>query len=207
VPFDSEWLLFKRNVEPNLSFVGKEDRRMTSRCEEAAADIVEGFDSVYVSLYKGIGGISGAILAGDPDFITQARMWRRRMGGTLPHQSPVVVSAAMRIDARLAAMPAFYERTVSLAVRLNCIDGIRTVPTLPQSNMLHIVFDADCEAVLDARDAIAGEDRIWLVHGVSGTDVPGQRRTELYVGDALLSLSDDLVVPSFEKLIKLARMA
>jgi threonine aldolase len=60
------------------------------------AEIATGFDSVYVSVYKGIGGLSGAVLAGPVDFIAQARLWRRRLGGTLFHLSPMVASAAMR---------------------------------------------------------------------------------------------------------------
>jgi threonine aldolase len=70
------------------------------------AEIAAGFDSVYVSVYKGIGALSGAVLAGSTDFIAQARLWRRRFGGTLYHLSPLVISAAMRFDARLALMPA-----------------------------------------------------------------------------------------------------
>lgn len=82
------------------------------------AEIAAGFDSVYVSLYKGIGAFAGAMLAGPADFIAQARLWRRRMGGTLHHLSPMVVSAAMRFDERLALMPALYARTLDFAAGL-----------------------------------------------------------------------------------------
>ena len=82
------------------------------------AEIAEGFASVYVSAYKGLGGIAGAVLAGDEDFIAEARLWRRRMGGTLIHQSPMIVSAAMRLDARLAQMDACYARALGLAAGL-----------------------------------------------------------------------------------------
>ena len=44
------------------------------------ATIAAGFDSVYVSVYKGIGGFAGALLAGDDAFIAKARVWRRRLG-------------------------------------------------------------------------------------------------------------------------------
>jgi threonine aldolase len=79
------------------------------------AEIADGFGSVYVSLYKGLGGIAGAVLAGDQDFIAEARIWRRRMGGTLVHQSPIIISAAMRLDARLAQMDACHARALTLA--------------------------------------------------------------------------------------------
>jgi len=58
--------------------------------ERDYAAIAAGFDSVYVSVYKGIGGFAGALLAGDEAFIAKARVWRRRLGGTLHHLSPLV---------------------------------------------------------------------------------------------------------------------
>jgi threonine aldolase len=50
---------------------------------KSLADIAAFFDSVYVSLYKGLGGASGAmLLSNDPDFMLSARIWQRRAGGT-----------------------------------------------------------------------------------------------------------------------------
>ena len=48
------------------------------------AELARLFDTVYVSLYKGLGGIGGSVLAGPAELIAQARVWRRRHGGTLP---------------------------------------------------------------------------------------------------------------------------
>lgn len=40
------------------------------------------FDSVYVSFYKGLGGIAGAMLtSNDAEFLSKAKMWQRRAGG------------------------------------------------------------------------------------------------------------------------------
>lgn len=38
------------------------------------------FDTVYVSLYKGLGGLAGCCLAGAEEVIAEARIWRRRHG-------------------------------------------------------------------------------------------------------------------------------
>lgn len=47
------------------------------------ADIGPLFDSVYVSFYKGLRGVAGAILAVDDEtFIAEAKVWQRRAGGT-----------------------------------------------------------------------------------------------------------------------------
>lgn len=47
------------------------------------SDIAAKFDSVYCSFYKGIGGMTGAVLLGNDDFCAEARVWLRRFGGNL----------------------------------------------------------------------------------------------------------------------------
>lgn len=56
------------------------------------------FDSVYVSFYKSLEGISGAALAGTQDFVDQARVWRHRYGGMLFQQWPAALSALQGLD-------------------------------------------------------------------------------------------------------------
>jgi len=165
------------------------------------AEIAAGFSSVYVSVYKGIGGIAGAVLAGDADFVANARLWQRRMGGTLVRQSPMVASAAMRFDTRLALMDACYQRTLTLAEKLKELQGMRINPAVPQTNMLHIFFDAPADQVADTRDAIAAAEKRWVVGNVRPADVPGWSVTELYVGDTLLQLDNAQVLPFFERLV------
>ena len=48
-----------------------------------AAEVAGLFDSVYLSLYKGLGGIAGCLLAGEEQLVAEAREWRHRHGGTL----------------------------------------------------------------------------------------------------------------------------
>jgi threonine aldolase len=167
------------------------------------AEIAEGFASVYVSAYKGLGGISGSVLAGDADFIAEARVWRRRMGGTLYHQSPMIASAAMRLDSRLAQLDACYERALGLAKALSSIPGLRVNPNPPHINMLHLYFEASAETVLERRDAIAERDGVWVVGGARAAEVPGWSVGELYVGDTLVGLADDDVVARFRELLGL----
>jgi len=51
------------------------------------------FDSVYMSTYKGLGGMTGALLMGSAAFIAQARVWLRRYGGNVFTLLPYAVSA------------------------------------------------------------------------------------------------------------------
>ncbi len=56
------------------------------------------FDSVYVSLWKHFNAGSGAILAGDEDFIEGLSHERRMFGGALPNAWPTVAVAARHVD-------------------------------------------------------------------------------------------------------------
>jgi threonine aldolase len=169
------------------------------------AEIADGFDSVYVSLYKGIGGLAGAVLAGSEDFVAAARLWRQRMGGRLITQSPMLVSAAMNLDTRLAMMDKYYARALTFAEGLNRIEGIRTLPRVPQVNMLHVMFDGSVEALNEQRDALAATERCWLIPWLKEAGVPGWSVSEIYVGDGLLALSDEQVLPMFERIMTAVR--
>jgi threonine aldolase len=165
------------------------------------AQIAAGFDSVYVSTYKGLGGLAGAVLAGDAAFIAEARLWQRRFGGNLVTQTAMVASAAMRLEARLAALDGCYARTLSLARALSALPGVRVNPAVPQANMLHLYFDAEAAAVTARRDEIAARDGVWVINDARACDVPGWSVTELYVGDTLVETEDGAALASFAGLM------
>jgi threonine aldolase len=169
------------------------------------AEIVAGFDSVYVSVYKGIGGLAGAVLAGSEDFIAQARLWRRRMGGTLVHLSPLVASAAMRLDDRLALMPALVAGAQALAAGLAPLAALRVNPPQPPTNLFHLHFDGQAGAVLELRDQIASETACWLFDRVRPAEVPGWSLTEIYIGDRLLAADAKRVSEAFSRLDRALR--
>src|SRR5207237_589972 len=55
-------------------------------------DVAALFDTVYVSLYKDLGGLGGCILAGPEDVISEARVWRVRHGGRLASFEAIALS-------------------------------------------------------------------------------------------------------------------
>ncbi|WP_329135036.1 beta-eliminating lyase-related protein [Streptomyces sp. NBC_01476] len=64
-------------------------------------------DSVYVSFYKSLGGISGAALAGSADLIAEARTWRHRYGGMLYQQYPAALAALAGLRDELPRLPSY----------------------------------------------------------------------------------------------------
>ncbi|HEX8637999.1 MAG TPA: beta-eliminating lyase-related protein, partial [Pyrinomonadaceae bacterium] len=55
-------------------------------------EICKDYDSVYVSFYKGVGALTGAMLLGKDKFIQESRIWLRRFGGNLFQLHPFVAS-------------------------------------------------------------------------------------------------------------------
>ncbi|KPL58694.1 threonine aldolase family protein [Rossellomorea vietnamensis] len=107
---------------------------------KTAAEICDLFDSVYISFYKGFGGIAGAILAGDEAFTDESKVWKRRHGGDLISLYPYIISADYYFDQRIDKMDQYYEGAKELATHFNGCEGIRTLPETPVSNMFHVFF-------------------------------------------------------------------
>lgn len=157
------------------------------------AEIAAGFDTVYTSLYKGIGGLGGAMLAGSREFVAQAAEWFKRQGGNVIHRSPYVVAAAMQFEQRLAAMPAYFERTRFLFDVLRDHPALRVNPARPQANMLHIHLPVSRERALEIRRELARDHGIWPFNRVNHGVLPDTAFFELYVGDNLLDTPDGRV--------------
>ena len=115
--------------------------------QKTAAEICSLFDSVYVSVYKGIGGIAGAILAGDRDFTEQSKVWKRRHGGDLISLYPYIISANYYFDQHSHKMGQYYENAKELAELFNSCEGVSTKPLQPVSNMFHVHFHASREKI------------------------------------------------------------
>jgi len=159
----------------------------------SVAEIAAGFDSVYVSLYKGIGGLGGAMLAGSRAFVDRAAAWFARQGGKLVHQSPYVIAAAMQFQQRLAAMPDYFRRTELLYDALRDHPVLKVNPARPQANMLHVHLPVDRERALEIRRELAREHGVWIFHRINHGVLPDSSYFELYVGDNLLAMSEQRV--------------
>ena len=69
--------------------------------DRSYAEIAALADTMYVSFYKGLGAIAGAALVGPRDVLDEARLWRKRMGGTLFHATAEAVSALVGLREEL----------------------------------------------------------------------------------------------------------
>ncbi|CAH8205353.1 beta-eliminating lyase-related protein [Vibrio aestuarianus] len=168
-----------------------------ARLWEAAAyyqksyqEIAQGFDSVYVSLYKGINGLGGSMLLGNKPLLDCASMWMKRQGGNVYHRTPYIVSAAMQFERRIAAMPQLFERTQQVYQILSRYPQFVLNPTQPQANMFHIYLPVSYENAVAMRDKLASEQGVWIGNPQI-TALPQQSMIEWYVGDHLLNMPDE----------------
>lgn len=112
------------------------------------AEICSLADSVYVSLYKDIGGIAGAILAGPEDFIAEARIWARRAGGNLISWYPYVLAAELGLEENLAAVDEAVSYAQKLGLMLGTIEGVTVQPEVPQAAMFHLHIEGDADTLV-----------------------------------------------------------
>ena len=166
--------------------------------EKTAEEVCALFDSVYVSFYKGIGGIAGAILAGPKPFCAEARVWKRRYGGDLIGLYPYIIPADYYYELRKDRMGTYVEQAKELARRFNAIDGVWTTPEVPVTNMFHLHLEGDDEAVAA---------RIQSVQETTGVGVTGYLvshddycSTEISIGDAYGEIDEHQLNRLFEQL-------
>ncbi|KTR27034.1 threonine aldolase [Exiguobacterium indicum] len=157
--------------------------------EAEAKDIAQLFDSVYISFYKGLGGVAGAILAGPEPFCQEARIWKRRYGGDLISLYPYILSADFYYEQRKDRMAEYHAAAKELASRLNAISGISTRPQEPVSNMFHLYFKVEKAVVEEKLVEIQSHGKVgiagYLVEKESGC------ATEVNIGDSFLTLTPD----------------
>jgi threonine aldolase len=164
------------------------------------SEIAERFDTVYVSLYKGLGAISGAVLAGPADFIAESRIWLRRHGGNLKSMYPFVLSAKMGLDSYLGNMEAYHQKAVEVSEILTSFTEINVLPEPPHTNMMHVYVDADFESLEKANIEVAQEMGILLIGYLARTSLPGIQKFEVTIQDAALELSAEEVRIAFVEL-------
>ncbi len=171
---------------------------------KSCADICRLFDSVYVSFYKGIGGMTGSMLLGPKDFIEESRIWLRRHGGNLHTMTPYVVSAKLNFEKRINKMHEYSDRAVSLAKALKHIPGLEIKPDPPQVNMFHVFINLPLKQLEQAHEKLMKEDNFRLCTRFAETQIPNWTRTEIAIGDQALSISNEEIVDKYHKLLALA---
>ncbi|WP_054954886.1 threonine aldolase family protein [Paenibacillus dakarensis] len=167
--------------------------------EKSAAEICSLFDSVYVSFYKGIGGIAGAILAGEKAFTEESKIWKRRHGGDLISLYPYILSSDYYYDLRVGRMGQYYEEAKELAAYFNRCTAAASLPLTPVSNMFHVHFELPKEKMEPVLKALYQETGVGLV-GYLNENSNGGCSSEISIGDRYANIPKETLKKAFQVL-------
>jgi len=162
-------------------------------------------DSVYVSFYKGLGGMGGCVLAGSADFIAACKPWRLRFGGDMPTIFPYILTALDGMRHHLPRMADYHRHACAVAAALAAIPGVRLIPGTPHGNSFQIHLDAPVERLDAAAVAIARESGTWLFNRFEETIFADRSYGEIVVGDATLGWTPEEAAAAVAELLKRAQ--
>ena len=152
------------------------------------AEVVALADSTYVSLYKGLGALAGAVLLGPVELVEQARLQRHRLGGTLPALWPLALGARAGLRDRLPQVPRWVEHAQALARALGEVGVEVAVP--PVTPLLHLVLPGEPDDVQEVLLECSRASGVWLGRAQAGPR-PGTSRVEVSVAGRSLQVAPE----------------
>ncbi|MFE7457249.1 threonine aldolase family protein [Streptomyces sp. NPDC057554] len=158
-------------------------------------------DSVYVSFYKSLAGLSGAALAGPSALVEEARVWRHRYGGQVFQQYPAALSALLGLERELPRLPSYVAHAKVVAAALAegfaeaGVPWFRVRPEPPHTHQFQVWLPYGAEVLDEASVRQAEETGVTLFRrwsegtaGAAGLP-PGISFTEVTVAGAGLEWS------------------
>ncbi|MFI6504025.1 threonine aldolase family protein [Nonomuraea typhae] len=169
------------------------------------AEIAALFDTVYVSLYKSLQGVRGAVLAADAATVAAARVWRQRLGGGIADAWLLALAALAELGTLDTRMPAYREHAVAVAAAVNADGAARAHPDPPQTPLFHIHLPAPRRAVELAGAQILAEHGIQLWGRVRSNPDPDRCSFEVSVGENAMEFTPGEVVTLIHDVLGRAR--
>jgi threonine aldolase len=166
---------------------------------KSLAQMSDLFDSVYVSLYKGIGAIGGSLLAGDKDFIEQCKVWRSRLGGDAWTQFPSVITALDGLENTLPEIESWVIRAHEVAIEISKVSKIKV--NEPQTNGFLIFLEGDIETLNNKTDKLTELLGIRLFNAFFKTENPDIQAAEVQIGKDSPMISNSEIFTYFDKLV------
>lgn len=141
-------------------------------------------DSVYVSYYKGLGGLGGAMVTGTRLFIDSLRPWKTRYGGDLFTAYPYAIAALDGLERLAPRLPDFVGRARALAAGLNELPGLIVHPSRPHTNAFQVWLSGAPSSLAELHLKFAAEQKLWLFDGFSDAPLAGHAMAEIQLGPA-----------------------
>lgn len=165
----------------------------------SVAEYAKHFDTVYISLYKYLGALGGAMLCGDKVVIDKMRHLIKVHGGAV-YQNWINGAMALHhlngIDERLKTMA---KKSADLFALLNQLPGCSITPIKNGSNIFYLQTAKDIDANR-LRDILAKKHDIYLLRR------QGSDPVKLFVNETLLARDNGSIVAAFKDALALAKV-
>ncbi|MFJ8000258.1 threonine aldolase family protein [Streptomyces sp. NPDC096310] len=174
------------------------------------AEIAGLADSVYVSFYKSLEGLSGAALVGPEELVEEARTWRHRYGGQVFQQFPAALSALLGLERELPRLPAYAAHARMVAAELarglaaSPVPWFRVHPEPPHTHQFQVWLPYEPEVLSEAAVRQAEETGVTLfrVWNPAPAGPPGLAFTEVTVARAGLEWTAQDVRAAVEDFVR-----
>jgi len=163
-------------------------------------DICALFDSVYISFYKGLGAMTGAMLLGDAGFVGAAVPWRRRLGANPYTSLPYALSCRAAWRAHAGSFEARWHKLRRLAAEIGArhADVVRFEPSEPTcAQVICRLKGASVEALERARDAAEAATGARVFRRLRRAD-DGDSFFEWTLGPTHLEVEDAVFLEAWE---------
>ena len=100
-------------------------------------ELTRAFDSVMFCFSKGLGAPIGSILLGGREFIAQARVVRKRMGGGMRQVGILAAACLFALTHHVERLAEDHENAILLAQALSQLKGVQVIP--PETNI--VIFE------------------------------------------------------------------
>jgi threonine aldolase len=141
-----------------------------------ASDLAAGFDSVMFCLSKGLGAPVGSLLCGSREFIREARVVRKRMGGGMRQAGVLAAAGLVALDRHVDRLAEDHRRARLLAEAIAGLPQLEVEPPEVETNLVTVRVNPPATveqllADLRARGVLAGPMGPGRVRFVTHLDV------------------------------------
>ena len=154
---------------------------------DSVANLTRECDSVMFTLSKGLGAPAGSILLGTKEFISEARIWRKRMGGGMRQVGILAAAGLIALEDGPARLHKDHENARRLAEGLAELQGVRIDLDSVVTNI--VVFDISGTGLISPELCGRLKEKNILAVGIDDTTMRMVTHLDVSQGDIDTTLS------------------
>lgn len=142
----------------------------------SVAEFAAQTDSIQFCLSKGLGAPIGSLIAGNEDFITHARKWRKRLGGGLRQAGILAAPGIVALETMVDRLAEDHENAKLLGEKLSEISGLK-IENIIETNIVVVDTEgaglsaAEFTELLKKENILVGRYGLSSVRFVTHVDV------------------------------------